>query len=219
MARYTDRSRLQKIERLIARLDGDRDIQARDLCAVLTAEQRDSFAAAWQEQRANRRPQKPAGITAYERLLAKADLAYGRFEKYSTRTTSRSNLIVDRRARAKELRVTSERAYEHALEHLQEILAQDPSLRVWLDRAVDFSAENAPTLDPPSMPRAVTSRSLNRLASVGDRFGEVMTKRELKLRALQEALEGMRRGGQGKELAEADKGKLDRLLGAIKQGR
>jgi len=219
VARFTERSRLQRIERLIAKLDGDQDIQKRDLDAVLTAAQRESFAAAWQEQRANRRPEKPAEITEYERLLAKADLAYGKFDSYSARGKSRSNVIVDRGAHTRELKAAADRAYEHALEHLQEILAQDPGLCVWLDRAVDFSAENAPTLDPPSMPRAVTSRSLNRLASVGDRFGEVMTKRKLKRRALQEALEELRGDEQGRELKEAEREKLERLLGQIKQGR
>lgn len=219
MARFTDRSRLQRIERLIAKLDGDQDIQRRDLDAVLTAEQRESFAAAWEEQCANRRPQKPAEIKTYERLLAKADLTYGKFDSYSARRKSRSNVIVDRAARARELKAAADRAYERALEYLQEILAQDPSLCIWLDRAVDFSAENAPTLDPPSMPRAVTSRSLNRLASVGDRFGEVLSKRELKRRALQEALDSLRGGAQGQELGGSERAKLARLLGEIKRGR
>jgi hypothetical protein len=200
---------------LIAKLDGDQDIQRRDLYAVLTAAQRASFAAAWEEQCANRRPQKPAEIKTYERLLVKADLAYGKFDSYSARRKSRSNVIVDRAARARELKAAADRVYERALEHLQEILAQEPSLSVWLDRAVDFSAENAPTLDPPSMPRAVTSRSLNRRASVGDRFGEVMTKRELKRRALQEALEGL----QGQELGDTERAKLARLRAQLKQGR
>ena len=219
MARFTERSRLQRIESLIARLDRDQDIQKRDLDAVLTAEQRASFAAAWQEQRANRRPEKPAEITEYERLLAKADLAYGKFDSYSARTTSRSNVIVNRGAHARALGGAADRAYERALEQLQAMLAQDPSLCVWLDRAVDFSAENAPTLDPPSMPRAVTSRSMNRLASVRDRFGEVMTKRELKRRALQEALEDLRGSGQAQELGDAERGKLARLRAQLKQGR
>jgi hypothetical protein len=219
MARFTERSRLQRIERLIAKLDADQDIQKRDLDAVLTAEQRESFAAAWEEQRANRRPPKPAEIAEYERLLAKADLAYGKFDAYSSRTASRSNMVVNRRVRARALGGAADTAYERALEHLQAILELDPSLCVWLDRTVDFSAANAPTLDPPSMPRAVTSRSLNRLSSVSDRFGEVMTKRELKRRALAEALKGLRGGTQGQELGEADRAKLARLLGKIKQVR
>jgi hypothetical protein len=204
---------------LIAKLDADQDIQKRDLDAVLTAEQRESFAAAWEEQRASRRPEKPAEITEYERLLARADLAYGKFDAYSSRTTSRSNVVVNRRARARALGGAADTAYECALEHLQSVLELDPSLCLWLDRSVDFSAENAPTLDPPSMPRAVTSRSLHRLASMGDRFGEVITKRELKRRALAEALEGLRRCTQGHELGEADRAKLARLLGKVKQGR
>lgn len=203
---------------MIAKLDRGQDIQKRDLDAVLTAEQRESFAAAWEEQRANRRPQKPAEITEYERLLVKADLAYGKFDSYSARTTSRSNVIINRAARARALGGAADRAYELALEHLEGILAQDPSLSVWLDRAVDFSAENAPTLDPPSMPRAVTSRSLNRLASVGDRFGEVLSKRALKRRALQEALESLRGDAQGQELGEAERAKLARLRAQLKQG-
>jgi hypothetical protein len=204
---------------LIARLDHDQDIQKRDLDAVLTAEQRAAFAAAWEEQCANRRPQKPAEITEYERLLAKADLAYGKFDSYSARPKSRSNVIVDRAARARELEAAADRAYERALEHLQEILARDLSLSTWLDRAVDFSAENAPTLAPPSMPRAVTSRSLNRLASVEERFGEFVTKRELKRRTLQEALEELRRGTQGRELGDTERAKLARLRAQLKQGR
>ena len=146
MARFTERSRRKRIEGLIARLDRDQDIQKRDLDAVLTAEQREAFDTAWDEQKANRRPQKPAEITEYERLLTKADLADGKCESYSARKTARSNVIVDRVARLRELRGAADRAYERALEHLQEILTQDPSLRVWLDRDVDFSAENAPTL-------------------------------------------------------------------------
>jgi hypothetical protein len=219
MARFTERSRRKRIEGLIARLDRDQDIQKRDLDAVLSAEQREAFAAAWDEQKANRRPSKPAEITEYESLLAKADLADGKCESYSARGRVRSNVIIDRAARLRELRSAADTAYERALEHLQAILELDPSLCVWLDRDVDFTAKNAPSLAPPSMPRAVTSRSLNRLASVGDRFGEVLTKRDLKRRALQGALASLEWDGEDDELGEADRAKLGHLLGQIKRGR
>jgi hypothetical protein len=54
---------------------------------------------------------------------------------------------------------------------------------------------------------------------VGDRFWVVLTKRDLKRRALQEALASLDGDGEDKQLGEADRAKLGHLLGQLKRGR
>ncbi len=54
---------------------------------------------------------------------------------------------------------SAERAYERALEILQCVLDEYPSVSQWLDRPVRFSATNEPTPDAEEVPRVRGSRS------------------------------------------------------------
>jgi hypothetical protein len=163
-------------------------VQARDLKIVLSAEQYKDYQQRWREQKELRAEEKPDDVVAYEALLKEALLAYAKFEKYSSRSSSRSNLVINRSQKATELQNTADSAFERALEFLSEAAGRDPSIQRWFDRNLDFAPDSSLSIDPVGMPRAVSSRSLDNQSSRKSALG-LMTKRELKLDALRDALE------------------------------
>jgi hypothetical protein len=187
MHSHTDQTREARIRVLIQRLESGKDVQARDLKIVLGLDGYKEYQQRWRSQRELRKTEKPSDVIEYEALLKKALLAYAKFEKFSGRTSSRSNLIINRPAKARELGSAADTAFERALEFLSEAVHADPSIQVWFDRNLDFTAGSEPSTDPVGMPRVVTSRSTERLASKEERFG-IQTKREVKIEALRDAL-------------------------------
>jgi hypothetical protein len=64
------------------------------------------------------------------------------------------------------MRDEAEAIFEKALEYLQEIIRSDPQLIIWFDREVENKPENnTSSISPTSMPRVITSRSLDRQTS------------------------------------------------------
>lgn len=55
----------------------------------------------------------------------------------------------------------AERAYERALELLEQMMGETPAIYAWLDRQVVFGwpHDSSPTPDPEGVPRVITSRS------------------------------------------------------------
>lgn len=103
---------------------------------------------------------KPSQIADYEALLSEADRLHGQMDSLSRRGHQQS---------AKQIGAKASKAYERALERLEEILKANPALQMWLDRPVVFDpAASGFTLDPVDVPRCVTSKSPHNLGSVGD---------------------------------------------------
>lgn len=164
-----------RISELIEKLTAGADVQARDIKTVLTAEQWHEYQADWQQQKTFRDEPKPHVISAYEKLLSKALLAYGRWDSYCQRRTAQAS--VKHALEQKQLA-----AFERAAEYLTECYQADAALQVWFDRSLERDSYG---IDPDSMPRVTTSRSLSNLSSSAV---HVRTKRDIKLEALQQAL-------------------------------
>ena len=190
MARYNKQTHRARIIELLARLREGNDVQARDLKLVLTEKQHQLMLQAWHEQKELRVVEKPAEVVEYEALLQDALMRYGQYDRYSARKATRSNVIVDRQKRTKELGSKAEGAFERALERLEEIVSADPSLQIWFDRPLDFNAGSDISLGPIGMPRVITSKSLDNglLGQAATRFGAIKDKRQVKIDALEDAL-------------------------------
>ena len=169
----TDNSkRLAKLMDIHADLKRGKNVQNRKLQRWLTAEEYSRFEDSWREQQELRKElkDKPDEIKEYEEKLRSALFEYNRADGYSNKRKSKLAL---------EFRHRAERLFEKALEHLDEVLAAEPSLRYWLDRDVEFhDAANSTGLDPVSMPRVITSRSLDNSANIGHKQSKLSVKLE-----------------------------------------
>lgn len=167
-----------RIKELIARLNNGNDVTNKDLRAVLTAEQFESIGTAWSEEKKARKPAKPPEIKHYETLLKTALLHNAKYERMygkrvdTEKTTQQFDLAVLK--------------FERALEDIQEKCDSNPALLIWLDR-------RPKDCDPcwVGMPRVVTSKSNeNKFKSIANpMLGQ--KKHDLKLIALQNALEAL----------------------------
>lgn len=212
MHSHTDQTREARIRVLIQRLESGTDVQARDLKIALGLDGYREYQQRWRSQRELRTMEKPSDVIEYEALLKKALLAYAKFEKFSGRTSARSNLVINRSEKVQELRNAADTAFERALEFLSEAAHRDPSIQFWFDRNLDFTAGSEPSTDPVGMPRVVTSRSAERLASKEERFG-IQTKREVKIEALRDALLDKERKGHD-DLAQ--QARMKKLLAIVR---
>jgi hypothetical protein len=192
-----------RISELIARLEAGDDVQARDIKTVLSAEQWQRYQADWLQQKDHRDTAKPQEITTYEKLLSKALMAYGRWDSYCQRKTAQAS--VKHALEQKHLA-----AFERAAEHLQECYQADLAIQVWFDRSLERDSYG---IDPDSMPRVVTSRSLSNLSAGAV---HVRSKREIKLEALQQALSALNMPERDEALARLVKERTARLQRMLK---
>ncbi len=175
MAKFSEAKKKERIQFLIDRLNSGYDVQARDLKAVLTSEQWDAYQVEWRKQKEYRSEEKPWDVLKYEKLLAKALLAYGRWNAYCQKSSAKAE--VKRRLESKHLA-----DFERAAEFLQECYEGNHGLVIWFDRGLDPKSYS---IDPIGMPRVITSRSsMNR----GSTPAHMISKRELKLDTLASAL-------------------------------
>lgn len=179
-----------RISELIEKLEAGEDVQARDIKTVLTAEQWQQYQAEWSRQKGYRDEPKPHVISAYEKLLSKALLAYGRWDSYCQRRTAQAS--VKHALEQKQLA-----AFERAAEYLTECYQADAAIQAWFDRSLE---RDSFAIDPDSMPRVVTSRSLSNLSSGAV---HVRTKRDIKLEALQQALSALSMPDRAEALAKS----------------
>lgn len=184
MPALTPHSRLERIRVLIARLRSGTAVQARDIDSVLSKKQRHAMAEAWKQQIQLRKEKKPDDILEYEKKLSEALLLYGKADQSTASITKRTNKLQRTKSEAFESKAVS--IFEDALECLEEMIERDPSLRRWFDRDPDFSAGSEINTDPTSMPRVVTSRSIENRGSVKIAFG-LKSKTEIKTEALEQA--------------------------------
>lgn len=144
MAR-SDTTRLEKLHGLLARLKRGENVQNRQLQTWLGEEGFKAFKDSWSNvvDLRNMLTTKPGELAVYEELLKKAIMLYNRGEAASAKG----------QASARRFHSKAQAAFERALLSLEEMMGQDPSLQMWLDRHCDFTAEGTLSLDPIGMPR------------------------------------------------------------------
>lgn len=175
----SDEARLAKLHDLLGRLKRGEIVQNRQLQTWLGEQGYKEYEDSWSntvDQR-NLLSRKSSAIIEYEELLKKAILLYNRGEAASQRG----------RRSARQLHAKAQTAFERALLYLEEQLSIDPSLQIWLDRQCNFTASNYPSLDPFSVPRAITSRSLDNQS--GPISEKIDSKRQCKIRAVETEIE------------------------------
>ena len=160
------KKRADRLTAMIERLKAGKNVQNRMLKTWLTDDEYAEFESGWVEQLDVRveLKEKPEKVKRYEELIRIADFQYNK----------RNYGQADRR-------------YEAALEHLQEIIAEDRSLTMWFDRNTDWSADGELGLCPESVPRCKTSRSKHANGG-GIVTREKLSKREFKIQALERVI-------------------------------
>ena len=198
-----EKKRLAKLGRICTELRRGKNVQNRQLQRWLTADEYEQFEQEWlgQKERRAELEAKPEALCEYEQLLKRAIFFDNRAEGYSTRGKA---------VLAKRFRNRADVLFERALEHLGEAVAADPALNMWLDRALCIEAgEHSTGIDSESVPRVVTSRSLNK--SRGD--VRQMSKLEVKLMVVESAINSILAAVKGDEMkAVSRKQTLDEFL-------
>ena len=193
------KSRLNSLLKIFEKLKRGENVQNRQLKRWLSKDEFSQFEAEWQEQLELRSElkDKPNELKQYEEKLKQATFNHNRAESYSCK---------GKHATAKKFYNKSESLCEEAFEMLQEILHSDSSLRIWFDREISFEVGGDVSADIASLPRLVTSRSYEKLAT----DCRLATKRHVKLRVVEQAIETI---GRDKTLTtKSVQSKLDELL-------
>lgn len=167
-------TKITRIKALIKRLERGGDITTSSMSRVLTPVQMKEFKTDWEDELSNRQIKKPIQLKKYEKMVQVGSLHYQRMERYSSIPT-KAHL-------AKKFAWKAEDTFEKAIEYLVEQLQADSNLRIWIDRKPDGS-----NLTPMGIPRVIGSSSFECLVKAKSPY-PVITKREMKLRALEIAL-------------------------------
>lgn len=166
--------KIERIKKLISRLDDGVDISITSLSRVLTGIQLDQFRKDWEDELSTRKVEKPHQLKIYENKIKIGTLHYQKMERYS--------FTKDKNRLAKKFSDKAENAFEKAIEYLIEQLQADSNLRMWIDREPDGL-----NLTPMGIPRVIGSSSFECLIKTKTPY-PVITKRELKMRTLESAL-------------------------------
>ena len=169
--------KIGRIKTLIARLESSESVSTRSLSRVLTESQMEALFADWEEEKLSRKVPKPASLKKYEALVKTAILLYGRGDRMCFEEAPPHKV--------KAMFHKADHAFELALEHLQEAIEADCSIRLWIDRDLKDSSN-----DPIGIPRVIGSSSFECLSKQKVPF-PVLTKRQLKIHALEEALSAL----------------------------
>jgi hypothetical protein len=202
--------RQSRIRRRIDELEQGVEVAARDIDNLLTTEEQEQLAAAWEEQRQLRKLKKPVELAEYEELNRQASVLIGK-----CRQSANEKLVND--AVMLRLQTKCQAAILKAYQSIVEKLREDEQLAVWLDRPVDQQlpdselcvsdvekpAENLIVLEAlyERLPILVSSRSTERRVSVEQRFGW-RTLREVRMDILRATLEKLSESALDDILAE-----------------
>jgi len=176
---HAPRERRAKLNIILNQLKGGNHVQNRKLQTWLTEDEYAQLISGWEEQKELRNDieDKPSEVAEYEALLKRAIFLENRADSYSSQ---------GKKGAATKLSNDAQAQYERALEYLHDNITSYPSLEVWFDRALDFSAEGTPSLTASAMPRAVTTRSMDKNGD-GLMIGK-MSKLEVKIDVVERAL-------------------------------
>jgi len=148
--------RLTKLEALADKLKRGENVQNRQLQTWLSEDEYAQVDIEWQKQLEIREDlkDKPSELTRYEDKLKEAIMMRNRSDAYHRKGKKYATYKLDSKC---------ESLCEDALEILQEIVATDASLQIWFDRNLDFEHSSLIDASLGSLPRLVTSRSIEKL--------------------------------------------------------
>jgi hypothetical protein len=169
--------KITRIKDLISRLESGQTVSTRALSRVLTEKQMATLEEEWKEEKSSRKVQKPLAIKKYEALIKAAILLYGRADRMYFKGVQHHKI--------KSMSQKADNAFELALEHLEEAIGSDGSLRLWIDRDLKDAS-----CDPIGIPRVIGSASFECQSKQKVPFLS-LTKRQLKFYALEQALEAL----------------------------
>jgi hypothetical protein len=175
----TEGKRLERLQRLLAKLDSGVDVQSRDLKNALTSAEWTRLVSWWNDEKENRNVSPPADLAEYIKRKKKVALANARSQRYSFRDRLKLQASISRRL-AEEV----DSATDKLLEYLKDRLSADPSLIAWLTPQEPFGTVWE-SIDRGALPLVSTSRTARtkRSGPSGRR-----TKRDLKRLAVQQAI-------------------------------
>ncbi len=178
------------------KLDNGKNVSMRDLQNTLGVDAVNEFKKRWSEEKENRfdTKNKPQDIKDYEAMLRRADFENSKADgiklnKLNSRNKNPYKSAVGLRNRAESI-------YEDVIVRAQEIVGADATNRLWFDREIDENLQP----DFESVPRIVTSRSLNNMK----KNMKVISKEDIKRDILQSYL--------GESNAKMDINKLKSML-------
>lgn len=166
--------KIARIKTLISRLTAGETISTRSLTRVLTESQLEALNESWLEEKSQRKVIKPHEIKKYESMVKTAVLLYSRAEQMSDDSPKLSAMYEK-----------ADNAFCDAIEFLQDSLQNYPDLHLWIDRDIQDA-----TCHPIGIPRVIGSSSFECQDSRKVPY-PTHTKRELKILALEEALEAL----------------------------
>ena len=169
--------KIARIKDLISRLESGQTVSTRALSRVLTENQMATLEEEWKEEKSSRKVQKPLAIKKYETLIKNAILLYGRAERMCFEEVPAHKI--------KTMFHKADNAFELALEYLNEAIGSDGSLRLWIDRDPKEADYH-----PIGIPRVIGSSSFECQVKRKTPF-PILTKRQLKTYALEQALEAL----------------------------
>ena len=199
-----DKKRLDKLNDLKTKLESGDHVQNKTLKNSLRPNEYSQLFEDWNYQKYVRGEifSKPSSVSNYEEKLRVAILLYNRGKKYSQQ---------GKQAQAKKLIHQSQSEFEQALTYLESEVKDDPSLHMWFDRSLNFGHQSELGLDPQSVPRAITSRSVENQSSGYSGLG-VMTKRDVKIQVINNAIDNLRHESETDEdINEKIQGLLTKL--------
>lgn len=201
-----DKKRLEKLNDLKTKLESGDHVQNKTLKNSLQPDEYSKLFEDWSHQKYVRGEMisKPSSVSTYEEKLRVAILLYNRGNKYSQQ---------GKHAQAKKLIHQSQSEFERALTYLESEVKDDPSLHMWFDRSLNFEHQSERGLDPQSVPRAITSRSVENQSSGFSGMG-VMTKRNVKIQVINNAIDNLIHES---ETGENPDEKIELLLKKLRQ--
>jgi len=174
---------LNRLHQLKQKLERGEHVQNRTLKTWIGIDAVHDMEQRWKDEKDSRpkSEDKPSEIVEYERLLKRANFVRAKAETASSRSKSNAGALYNK--------VDTE--YERALEYIQEQVGADSTLQTWLDRpAIVAPSESGTGIDFNSMPRVITSRSQENQSS-GVFHGEKLTKRDIKIEAVEQAISAL----------------------------
>lgn len=168
-----------KLEQLLQRLKNGKTVHNRELKTWLGDVAFADYCSECAQQSELRKElrEKPSAVKEYEQRLKRALFVYNKAEGAGAK---------GRRDAAKVFYAQAQQLFERALEYLQEQMAENPSLCIWFDRDTEWCAGGDAGIDPITVPRVVTSRSLDNRG--GGMLMQLMSKTELKIAAVERAI-------------------------------
>ena len=219
-----------KIEERLRDLEAGKDIEAREINVPLTTQQRQQLKADWQAQQKLRKLKRPIAFTAYEAKHKNVVAWIYKCHKLASKTRAERQKLLTAQSKCVE-------ALTQAHATADKLVKSKPNNAVWFDRDLDstlcvdkLSEIELLTnnwlllLAYVQLPIVVTSRNVDKLMTVEERFGW-KTIREVRIECYKQALKLARENileelekEQFRQQVRADKIFLDAYFGA-KQGQ